>query len=70
MVVFCLYAISLCQYATGKSTTLPIEMKQIYYAFPVGSILVILFSVENIYRNFLGFLHNGELPLLKGGNKL
>jgi len=31
-------------------------MRDIYYSFPVGAVLVILFSVEVAVKNFLNFL--------------
>jgi len=67
MVVFAVYSISLMQHATGRSFTMPIEMKQVYAAFPIGSVLVCLYSVEIVARNLIGFFHNGELPEMKGG---
>lgn len=67
MIVFCIYSISLIGHATAKSVTLPITMAHVYAVFPVGSILVCLYSVELIAKNFIGFFHNGELPQLEGG---
>lgn len=67
MIFFCTYSISLMEVAVSKSTTMPITMRQIYMVFPVGSILLILFSVENIAKNFIAFKHNGEFPTLEGG---
>lgn len=67
MVVFAVYSVSLMHHATGQSFTMPIKMKQIYAAFPIGSVLVCLYSVEIVARNLIGFFHNGELPELKGG---
>jgi TRAP-type C4-dicarboxylate transport system permease small subunit len=56
MAVFCKYGISLIQHAMGASTTLPIKMREVYYSFPIGAILVILFSLEAAAKNFLAFL--------------
>jgi TRAP-type C4-dicarboxylate transport system permease small subunit len=56
MVVFCVYGISLIQHATGASTTLPLRMRDIYYSFPIGAVLMILFCVEHAAKNFLTFL--------------
>ena len=56
MVVFCVYGVSLIQHATGASTTLPLRMQDVYYSFPIGSVLMILFSVESAAKNFLTFL--------------
>ena len=41
MVVFCIYGVSLIEHATGASTTLPLRMRDIYYSFPIGAVLVI-----------------------------
>ncbi|WP_312280919.1 TRAP transporter small permease [Oscillibacter sp.] len=64
MLVFCYYGLSLIQHATSASTTLPLKMRDIYYSFPVGAVLVILFSVEAAVRNFLNFL--GKSPADSG----
>ena len=69
MIIFGVYSISLIQHATGRSVTLPVTMGQIYTIFPVGSLLICLYSVELIAKNIIGFLHNGELPKLEGGKK-
>lgn len=69
MVVFAVYSISLMQHATGKSFTMPIKMKQVYAAFPIGSVIVCLYSVEIVARNLIGFFHNGELPSMEGGKE-
>ena len=62
MILFCLM-----QVAVGRSTTLPITMREIYLVFPVGSILLILFSVENIAKNLFAFKNNGVFPAEEGG---
>lgn len=62
MIFFIRYALSLMKIATGVSPTLPITMWQVYLAFPIGCTLVILFSLENIIKNFIMFKHNGQLP--------
>lgn len=67
MIFFCYYSINLLEVAVGKSTTLPLTMRDIYLVFPIGSILLILFSLENIVKNFIAFKHNGELPRLERG---
>ena len=69
MVLFCWYSISLMEVAVGKSTTLPLTMRDIYFVFPVGSILLILFSVESIVKNFIAFKNGGEVPALEGGKE-
>lgn len=56
MVIFCKCSISLIQHATGMSTTMPLYIRDIYYSFPIGSVLMILFSVEAAAKNFLKFL--------------
>lgn len=60
MAVFCKYGLSLIQHATGASTTLPLRMRDVYYAFPIGAVLMILFSLETAVKNFLCFL--GKSP--------
>lgn len=67
MIFFCSYSLSLMQVAVGRSTTLPITMREIYLVFPVGSILLILFSVENIAKNLFAFKNNGVFPAEEGG---
>lgn len=62
MVVFCIYGVSLIEHATGASTTLPLRMRDIYYSFPIGAVLVILFAVEVAIKNFLLFLGKGAAP--------
>lgn len=56
MIIFCIYGVSLIEHATGASTTLPLRMRDIYYSFPIGAVLMILFSVEAAAKNFLKFL--------------
>lgn len=74
MVIFASYSISLMiNHATARSVTLPITMKQIYAAFPIGSAILILYSIEIMARNLVGFAHGGELPTLpgrKGGDEV
>lgn len=41
MIFFCKYGVSLIGHATGASTTLPIKMRDVYYAFPVGAVLMV-----------------------------
>ena len=57
MCVFFKYSVSLIGHATGASTTLPIRMRDVYYAFPISAVLLILFSLESIAKNFSAFLH-------------
>ncbi len=64
MIVFCYYGLSLIQHATSASTTLPLKMRDIYYSFPIGAALVILFSVEAAIKNFFNFL--GKAPVDSG----
>lgn len=66
MGVFFWYSLSLIQHATGASTTLPLRMRDIYYSFPIGSVLVILYSIEAAAKNLAHFL--GREPLEKEGN--
>lgn len=66
MGVFFWYSLSLIQHATGASTTLPLRMQDIYYSFPIGAALVILYSIEAAAKNFARFL--GHKPLEKEGN--
>ena len=67
MLIFTGYSFSLMQHAIIKSITMPITMKEVYAVFPIGAILVCLYSVEIVAKNMIGFFHNGELPQLKGG---
>lgn len=69
MLMFGWYSISLMEVAVGKSTTLPLTMRDIYLVFPVGSVLLILFSVESIVKNFIAFKNGGNLPALEGGQE-
>ena len=55
MLIFCYYSINLMEHATGASTTLPVHMRDIYFAFPLGSVLLVLFSIENIFLNIRKF---------------
>jgi len=68
MIIFGVYSISLIQHATGASTTLPILIRHVYYAFPIGSILLIMFSVENIAKNIGEFMKSKGGALQKGAN--
>lgn len=67
MVIFCKYGISLIQHAAGASTTLPLKMRDVYYSFPVGAVLVILFSAEATVKNFLNFLRKDAAKSEKEG---
>ena len=67
MIVFAIYSVSLIQHATARSVTLPVTMAQIYTIFPIGSVLVCLYSVEIIAKNLIGFFNGGVLPELEGG---
>lgn len=65
MAAVCAYAFQLLPVATGRATTLPITMREIYIAFPIGAILMILFAIETTVRNFIGFLRGGEVVTRK-----
>ena len=70
MAIFAYYSVSLMvNHATARSVTLPITMKDIYMAFPIGSAILILYSIEIVARNLVGFAHGGELPALPGREK-
>ena len=70
MLVFGYYAISLMvNHATARSVTLPITMKQIYTVFPVSAFILILYSIEIVARNMVGFFHDGEVPALPGAEE-
>jgi len=69
MILFCKYALSLMVVATGKSTTLPITMRQVYLVFPIGSVLMILYSIEGVAKNLIAFKNNGKYPELEGGSE-
>lgn len=55
------YGLSLCAQAPAKSSTLPIRMSTVYLCIPMGCILMILFCLEVVIKNFIGFLHNGVM---------
>ena len=70
MAVFAYYSVNLMvNHAPARSVTLPITMREIYMAFPIGSAILILYSIEIIARNLVGFAHGGELPALPGREK-
>lgn len=70
MLVFGYYAISLMvNHATARSVTMPITMKQIYTVFPVSAFILILYSIEIVARNMVGFFHDGEVPALPGADE-
>ena len=70
MAIFAYYSVSLMvNHATARSVTLPITMKDIYMAFPIGSAILILYSIEIVARNLVGFARGGELPALPGREK-
>ena len=66
MVVFAYYGIKLIGHAAARSFTLPITMGQVYTVFPIGAIILILYSLEIIARNIVGFCNDGQLPALPG----
>jgi len=63
---FTVYALSLCENASGKSVTMPfITMRHVYYCFPVGSILIVLMAVEEFLKKLDELLH-GKAADMKG----
>lgn len=66
MIIFAIFAIGLIGHATQRSMTLPITMAQIYLAFPIGTVILILYCIEIIARNIIGFKNDGVLPPLPG----
>lgn len=66
MLVFAYYAISLIGAARAHSVTMPVTMGQIYTAFPIGAIILIVYSIEIVGRNLVGFSNNGVLPVMPG----
>lgn len=64
MLFFTYYAIHLIGAARAHSVTMPVTTGQIYTAFPIGAIILIIYSIEIIARNLIGFANNGELPAL------
>lgn len=65
MALFAYYSISLMtNHATARSVTLPITMAEVYTAFPIGAAILILYSIEILIRNIIGFMNHGELPAL------
>ena len=69
MALFAYFSFNLMAVAIGKSTTLPLTMRDIYLVFPVGCALLILYSIEGIVKNFIAFKNGGEFPELEGGAK-
>lgn len=69
MAMFAYFAIRLQVHATARSVTLPITMADVYWAFPIGAAISIIYSIEIAVRNFIGFAHNGVLPALPGEEK-
>lgn len=69
MIIFAYYALRLIGRATSRSVTLPITMAQVYMAFPIGAGILILYSIEIMIRNLVGFLHGGVLPELPAAKK-
>lgn len=67
MIIFAYYSVSLIHHATARSVTLPITMAQVYTIFPIGSVLVCLYSLEIIAKNLIGFFNGGKLPVQEGG---
>ena len=68
-VVFTVYALSLCQNASGKSVTMPfILMRHVYYCFPIGSVLIVLMALEQFFNMLDEFLHN-KVADMKGEEK-
>ncbi len=69
MLVFTYYAISLIGAARAHSVTMPVTTGQIYTAFPIGAIILIVYTVEIVARNLVGFKNGGELPALPAKTK-
>ncbi len=69
MIIFAKYGISLLSHAKSRSMTMPITMGQVYTIFPIGAILLIIYSVEIAARNLIGFFHDGNLPALPSEKK-
>ena len=69
MVVLIVYSISLIGHATARSITMPLTMKQIYVIFPVSSAILILYSLELLAKNMIGFFNNGVKPELGGSDQ-
>lgn len=69
MALFAYFSFNLMEVAVGRSTTLPLTMRDIYLVFPVGCALLILYSIEGIVKNCIAFKNGGEFPKLEGGTK-
>ncbi len=69
MFLFAYFAVRLQVHATARSVSLPITMADVYWAFPIGAAISIIYSIEIAVRNFIGFTHNGVLPALPGEEK-
>lgn len=64
MLFFTYYAISLIGAARAHSVTLPVTTGQVYTVFPIGAIILIIYTIEIVARNLVGFANGGELPAL------
>lgn len=69
MCIFSVYSFRLMGHTVASSITMPIKMKQVYFLFPLGSIIMILYCVEVVARNVVGFLNNGVMPELNNEEK-
>ncbi len=62
MIIFCKYTISTITHTVSVSAVLPLKISQVYYAFLVGGVLVILYSIETAARHMVAFFNKGDLP--------
>lgn len=69
MALVCKYTVSLMHHAVSTSAILPIKMRQVYAIFLVGSVLLILYSVEVTARQLIGFFRGGNVPPLPSETK-
>ncbi len=68
-VLFLKYALSLMRYATGKSVTMPfLIMKYVYFAFPLGSVLIIVFALEDLIMRIIRISGNAASERKEAGS--
>lgn len=67
MLVFLVYSIKLMGISNAVSITMPfLKVKHVYAMFPLGAVMMILFTIESFFRNIIGFKNNGVLPAIPG----
>lgn len=61
------YTLSVMRIAVGKSTTLPLTMREIYISCAIGAVLVILFGIELAIKEFIAFVNNKTTEKIEEG---